>query len=168
MAVFKGIFSLVLPALAAALWAATASAATRITVTFDDVEKEIEPINKEIRIANIRKFTLDKNNNMGTVSSSNHDTMGALGRQGKGTDSYGVTYAWTFRIVDGVLVIVNDYPGFTSVTKIRTNGTNSCSATREYNKKHGQLHLGNSGDFTRTLSDWRTENMTCSIEQAPD
>jgi hypothetical protein len=123
MAAFKRICSLVLPALAAVALVATASAAAKITVTFDDVEKEIEPINKEIRIPNTRKFTLDENNNMGTVSSSNHDTMGALGKQGKGTDIYGVTYAWTLRIVNGALVIVNDYPGFTSVTKIKTNGT---------------------------------------------
>jgi hypothetical protein len=147
---------------------AGASAATRITITFDDIAKEVEPINKEIRIPNSRKFTLDKDNNMGTVSSSNHDTMGALGRQGHGTDIYNVTYAWTLRIVSGVLFIVNDYPGFTSLTKIRTNGTDSCTATRDYRKKRGQFRLGNADNFTRTMSDMHTENMTCSIERIPD
>jgi hypothetical protein len=144
------------------------NAATRITVTFDDVIREVAPINREFRNPNTRKYTLDKNNNMGTVSSFNHDTLGALGRQGSGTDVSGVTYAWTLRIVNGVLFIVNDYPGFVVVTKIRTNGKDSCSATREYNKKHGKLLLTNSNHEVTTLSDWHVENMKCSIEQVPD
>jgi hypothetical protein len=166
MAIYRRILcTVILLALVAHAWVATAQAATRITISFDDVQKEVEPINKERRIPNTRKYTLDKNNNMGTVSSFNHDTLGALGKQGRGTDISGVTYAWTLRIVNGVLFIVNDYPGFTSVTKIRTNGKDSCLATREYNKKRGQFRLGNAGSETRTFSDWKAENMTCSIEQ---
>jgi hypothetical protein len=169
MTVYSKLFrKLILPLLLAVASSAGASAATRITITFDDVIKEIEPISKEFRNPNTRKYTLDKNNNMGTVSSWNHDTLGALGRQGRGTDINDVTYSWTLRIVNGVLFIVNDYPGFVSLTKIKTNGKDSCSATRGYSRKNGKLLLTNSRHEITTLSDWHTENMTCSIEQIPD
>ena len=147
---------------------AEARAATRITVTFDDVLKQTSPVNRDYRIQNTRKYTLDKNNNMTTTSSFNHDTSGGLGKSGTGTDVNGVTYAWTLRIVNGALVIVNDYPGFVSITRIRTNGKTSCSVTRDYNSKHGKFVISNSNHQNRTYSDFHTENLTCAIEQIPD
>ncbi len=147
---------------------AEARAATRITVTFDDVLKQASPVNRDYRIQNTRKYTLEKNINMSTTSSFNHDTSGGLGKSGTGTDVNGVTYAWTFRIVNGALVIVNDYPGFVSITRIRTNGKTSCSVTRDYNSKHGEFVISNANHQNRTYSDFHTENLTCAIEQIPD
>ena len=164
----KGLCARILLAAFAIAPLAEARAATRITVTFDDVLKQISPVNRDYRIQNTRKYTLDKNNNMNTVSSFNHNTSGALGKAGTGTDINGVTYAWTIRIVNGVLIIVNDYPGFVSITKITTNRRDSCSVTREYDKKNGQYIISNSGHQNRAYSDFHTENLTCAIEQVPD
>ena len=105
---------------------------------------------------------------MSTTSSFNHDTLGGLEKSGTGTDVNGATYAWTLRIVNGVLIIVNDYPGFISITRIKTNGKDRCSFTRQYNKKNGQFLINNSNDEARAYSDFHTENLTCAIEQIPD
>jgi hypothetical protein len=160
--------NLILPMFVAVASIAAASAATRITVTFDDVVKEILPTVKDDRIPNTRKYTLDKNNNLSVDSSSNHHTWGGLGKVGTGTDLDGVTYKWTFRILNGVIYLVNDYPNFVSVTKIKSNGVDSCTATRVYNKKRGGPYVAYIRHENVTIADDHAENVACSIEMIPD
>ena len=83
-----------------------------------------------------------------------------FGQQGVATSKFGEKYSWTYRIVNGVFFIINDYPSYTIVKKLKTNGKDSCSEEIEFKKRPGHEYFEvNSKNF----SEVRAANVVCTI-----
>lgn len=149
-----------------ALKAAGAGAGVEITFSWDLVEKQVSPtpfvhinhFSSAFRLSADKKITFVAFRN-GEKTDSLNGTVGSELQGDRGTVKAD--------IVGGVIVITLDRPTYQIVSKIRSDGRTSCSATREYILKPGHQLFEDLGknNVTYSSSEKHAENITCSISQ---
>jgi hypothetical protein len=166
----KNVFRNLLGGLAAGLFASIppAFAGARITVGFDSVEVEISPRKAEHRSHYENTYLISGSKTVSYASSGGMQGAGSLGQSMTVIDQVGAPNRVTYRVSGGAIVVSWDKPAYTIVTRITTDGSSSCSATRAYIRKPGHqffetVRLSNHEKMVD--SEMRSENITCAIQQ---
>jgi hypothetical protein len=160
---------------AAVTWAPSggnAVADVLIKVTFVMVENEVSPRQAEHRSPSTREYRLTNDHTVSIVStddnkytSNGEATFGSTYAAKSVADS---NYTGTIGVDNGAIVIENVFPSYKVISRITTNGIDSCSATRKFRLAAGHKffeikRFSNHEDML--LSDMHAENVTCSISE---
>jgi hypothetical protein len=151
-----------------------ALADVRIVVKYTEVEHEIAT-DKIYRTDKSRIYTVTKNRVLKITSIDSGGTVtnssAVLEQPGEGKNVAGVNYVNRARIDNGDIVTASFLESFVIETRIRTNGSSSCEATRNYKLLPGRDAFVDRTRVTRvdkTFSDIHAENITCSISETAD
>lgn len=160
----------ILVIIAASVWACSAREAgadVKINVSFDFVA-EGPPLrdrrSTEYVLTSDHKVNVVSHMCAGCDTSNSHD----LGQPKLARTYTGLEGVSRLRIDNGVIVHAFFTESYTSLTRIATNGVDSCTATKEYKLLQGhdryEVNSINGKHFT-SHSDIHAENVSCSIEE---
>jgi hypothetical protein len=145
----------------------SARADVKIAVSYDYVETEVSPRQQTHRSHTSELFTLSGENSLSFNNNNNGESLSTRLRKNKDyVSAYGEEKTTSFRIKSGAIQILSNRPGRTVVTRIKTNGKDSCRATVEYLKKPGHEFFESPRKSNHELmsdSDQHSENVTCTI-----
>lgn len=153
-----------------AAWLACAQSAraeVTVTINFDFVETRISP-RQEIYRSHISvsyRISTEKGLEASTSTGLKSEKT-KLGVSSTGVNEVGQTATSITQIIGGAIVMTNHQRGFFDVLKIKTDGRTSCSAQLKYFRNPGQQYfeaVAQGNGETILATDFRAENMTCSI-----
>jgi hypothetical protein len=160
------------------LWvgsSAEALADVMIKVSFVYVEHEISPSNTEHRTNVTSEYILTSDHKVKLAShygsQYNSSAEEELGEPHAAKTISGYDYVARIRIDNGMIVIASFYPSYEVITRISTNGVDSCRATKEFKwaKGHNFFEAQRLSNHEHMLeSEMRAENVTCMISALGD
>ena len=138
-----------------------AHAAIGISVQWIDVYHELSPIPRTYTKSGGLSFTLQN----GKVYSGDHNLRAttAFGQKALFTNSSGVAYATTYKIVGGKIVCTSLSSGQVLKIFVSTDNTSSCVASIQRIKRGSPYLFLDNTDGRHFFSDVETQNLTCRI-----
>jgi hypothetical protein len=150
---------------------AIASADVKVTVSFDEVWDVVSPSVHQSRERKSRIIIIGKDHTSRTDSEYSDIVLhgsNVLGKPSFAINRSGVRYVVRHSIENGAYVIASFLDTYRIITRIKTDGTKYCSATRDYKLNRGNVlfedvnHLTHAPMFASSI---KAENITCAISE---